>query len=239
MQEWTAVNGSRGSIVCVTPWSVALTAGTPRATALVRVIDDVAALEAVGREPLPPARHVYRSSLPDLGSAVPDRPLRPRPGSALAHEGEPLLAITAQLGHSSTALTDPPSATILCSTVVVQSLIAASAAARFCIARRRALSAASRWFRAMSWRATSFSSRRAALPPLGDIRLGCRSGRGRHHAIAAKCFDLVDVRRIGGAVEPNTLRAECKSPRRIPFSAGPSREIPAHSGSRTYVPRAL
>src|SRR5262245_32921919 len=35
-------------------------------------------------------------------------------------------------------------------------LIAASAAARFCIARRRALSATSRWFRVMSWRAKSF-----------------------------------------------------------------------------------
>src|SRR3954452_17832747 len=40
--------------------------------------------------------------------------------------------------------------------LLFQVLIAASAPARFSIARRRAASETSRWFRAMSWRATLF-----------------------------------------------------------------------------------
>ena len=40
-----------------------------------------------------------------------------------------------------------------------------------------------------------------ALPPLGDVRLGCGPGRGRHHAVAAERLDLVELRRVGGAGE--------------------------------------
>ena len=86
-----------------------------------------------------------------------------------------------------------------------QQLIAASAPLRFCSARSLALSAASRSFRAMSCRATSFQLRiGCALPPPGHVRLLVSPGRAGG---SAQALDLVELSRPLRAVERGRWRS--------------------------------
>ena len=86
-----------------------------------------------------------------------------------------------------------------------QQLIAASAPPRFCSARSLALSAASRSFRAMSCRATSFQLRTGALCHHLAMYV-CSVSPGRAGG-SAEALDLVELRRPLRAVERRRWRA--------------------------------
>ena len=53
----------------------------------------------------------------------------------------------------------------------------------------------------MSWRATSFQLATGVLCHHLAMYVWVPCSRGRHHAVATECLDLVDLSRVGGAVE--------------------------------------